>query len=122
MLIPLYLSLEKAMGIKDRFDGHIVSGHVDGLAEVVSLENMARSIEIEFKVPGSLKKYIVRKGSVCLDGVSLTVNKVKDDIFSIMIIPHTQTQTIIQHYTVGTQVNLEVDLMARYAERFGNLV
>ena len=111
------VNLEKAMAVGDRLGGHIVSGHVDGLGEVLSMEEEARSIKFRFAVPSSLERYIAEKGSVCIDGTSLTVNQVGSGWFEVNIIPHTLQETIISEYRVGTQVNLEVDLLARYLER-----
>lgn len=111
------VNLEKALLPATRLGGHFVSGHVDGLAKVTQIESAARSHNISFKVPPGLIKYIAEKGSVCIDGVSLTVNDVSDDSFSVMIIPHTWESTLFQTYQAGSQVNLEVDLLARYVER-----
>ncbi len=110
------VNLEKAMLPTTRMGGHLVSGHVDGLGTVVSLSEDARSIRLEIEVPAGLKKYIAVKGSICIDGTSLTVNSVDDVIVGLNIVPHTQQRTIIQHYSKGTRVNLEVDLVARYLE------
>lgn len=110
------VNLEKAMLPTTRMGGHLVSGHVDGLGTVVKLSEDARSIRLEVEVPASLKKYIAVKGSICIDGTSLTVNSVDDVIIGLNIVPHTQQRTIIQHYSKGTGVNLEVDLVARYLE------
>ena len=110
------VNLEKAMLPTTRMGGHLVSGHVDGLGTVVSLSVDARSIRLEIEVPAGLKKYIAVKGSICIDGTSLTVNSVDDVIIGLNIVPHTQQRTIIQHYFKGTRVNLEVDLVARYLE------
>lgn len=110
------VNLEKAMLPTTRMGGHLVSGHVDGLGTVVSKAEDARSIRLEIEVPGALKKYIAVKGSICIDGTSLTVNSVNDRIIGLNIVPHTQERTVIQHYSKGTRVNLEVDLVARYLE------
>ncbi|MBT8127720.1 MAG: riboflavin synthase [Gammaproteobacteria bacterium] len=110
------VNLEKAMLPTTRMGGHLVSGHVDGLGTIVKLSEDARSIRLEIGVPAGLKKYIAVKGSICIDGTSLTVNTVDDVIIGLNIVPHTQQRTIIQHYSKGTQVNLEVDLVARYLE------
>lgn len=110
------VNLEKAMLPTTRMGGHLVSGHVDGLGTVVNKSGDARSIRIEIEVPGELKKYIAVKGSICIDGTSLTVNSVDDCIVGLNIVPHTQERTVIQHYSKGTKVNLEVDLVARYLE------
>ena len=111
------VNLEKAMAVGDRLGGHIVSGHVDGLGKVLAMTPSARSTQFRIQVPNSLSRYIAQKGSICIDGTSLTVNTVGDDWFEINIIPHTMQETIISNYTVGTIVNLEVDLIARYLER-----
>ncbi|UCB54916.1 MAG: riboflavin synthase [Thiotrichales bacterium] len=110
------VNLEKAMLPTTRMGGHLVSGHVDGLGTVVSKSGDARSIRLEIEVPAELKKYIAVKGSICIDGTSLTVNSVDDRIVGLNIVPHTQERTVIQHYSKGTRVNLEVDLVARYLE------
>ena len=111
------VNLEKALLPTTRLGGHLVSGHVDGLGEVVSIKEEARSIQLIIRAPEDLKHYIAMKGSICIDGTSLTVNKITDADFEINIVPHTQQQTIIKNYKPGTQVNLEVDLIARYLER-----
>ncbi len=111
------LNLEKAMQASDRFGGHIVSGHVDGVGELVSQQSEGKSIRLEFSVPQELQYFIAAKGSICIDGTSLTVNEVSGTSFAVNIIPHTQDETIIGDYRVGQQVNLEVDLVARYLER-----
>lgn len=110
-------NLEKALAVGDRLGGHMVSGHVDGLGEVISKTASARSWQYKIKAPAELERYIAEKGSITIDGVSLTVNGVFDGGFDINIIPHTLEETIIKHYQTGTRVNLEVDLIARYLER-----
>ncbi len=110
------VNLEKAMLPTTRMGGHLVSGHVDGLGTVVNKSGDARSIRLEIEVPVELKKYIAVKGSICIDGTSLTVNSVDNRIVGLNIVPHTQERTVIQHYAKGTKVNLEVDLVARYLE------
>ncbi|MDX1750666.1 MAG: riboflavin synthase [Methylophaga sp.] len=110
-------NLEKALAVGDRLGGHMVSGHVDGLGEVISKTASARSWQYKIKVPTELERYIAEKGSITIDGVSLTVNGVFAGGFDINIIPHTLEETIIKHYQTGTRVNLEVDLIARYLER-----
>ncbi len=111
------VNLEKALLPTTRLGGHLVSGHVDGLGTVLEIKQESRSVQITIQVPDTLKRYIAVKGSVCIDGTSLTVNTVDDDRFSINIVPHTQKQTIIENYSPGSRVNLEVDLIARYLER-----
>ena len=111
------INLEKAMQATDRFGGHIVSGHVDGIGEVVSLHEDARSWRFNIKAPQNLAKYIAQKGSITVDGTSLTVNAINGSELKLNIVPHTMLHTIISDYQVGTKVNLEVDLIARYLER-----
>lgn len=111
------VNLEKALAVGDRLGGHFVSGHVDGLGKVLSLQESARSVTCRIEVPVGLERYIAEKGSICIDGVSLTVNNVGDNWFEVNIIPHTMQETIISHYQAATKVNLEVDLIARYLER-----
>jgi riboflavin synthase len=111
------VNLEKALLPTTRLGGHLVSGHVDGLGEVLSIKEESRSIQLIIKAPEELKHYIAMKGSICVDGISLTVNKIMNTDFEINIVPHTQQRTIIKNYKPGTKVNLEVDLIARYLER-----
>lgn len=111
------VNLEKALAVGDRLGGHIVSGHVDGLGKIILMEPSARSVKFRIEVPAVLERYIAEKGSICIDGVSLTVNKVGERWFEVNIIPHTMQETIISEYLAGTIVNLEVDLIARYLER-----
>lgn len=110
------VNLEKALLPTTRLGGHMVSGHVDGLGQVINVSDDGRSIKYSIQVPTELKRYIAVKGSICIDGTSLTINTVNEDCFDINIVPHTQERTIIQNYKLGTQVNLEVDLVARYLE------
>lgn len=112
-----HINLEKAMQASDRFGGHIVSGHVDGIGEVVSLYEDARSWRFRIRAPRELAKYIAHKGSITVDGTSLTINKVEGAEFELNIVPHTMTHTVMGDYKMGTKVNLEVDLVARYLER-----
>ncbi|OUR71898.1 riboflavin synthase subunit alpha [Methylophaga sp. 41_12_T18] len=111
------VNLEKAMAVGDRLGGHIVSGHVDGLGTIMSLNPSARSTQYRIELPIDLSRYVAEKGSICIDGVSLTVNNVGDNWFEVNIIPHTMQETIINTYQAGSKVNLEVDLIARYLER-----
>lgn len=111
------VNLEKAMQATDRFGGHIVSGHVDGIGEVVALEGDARSWRFRLRAPRDIAKYIAQKGSITVDGTSLTVNVIEGSEFELNIVPHTMLHTVIGDYKVGTKVNLEVDLVARYLER-----
>lgn len=111
------VNLEKALAVGERLGGHFVSGHVDGLGCVLSMKESARSVQFRFEMPADLGRYIAEKGSICIDGVSLTVNNVGEQWFEVNIIPHTMQETIMSSYAVGTKVNLEVDLIARYLER-----
>lgn len=111
------VNLEKAMRPTDRFGGHIVSGHVDGVGEVSQIIKHTDYVEIWVKAPDAIAKYIAHKGSITVDGVSLTVNKVNGAEFMLWIIPHTLKETVLGTYKVGTEVNLEVDVIARYLER-----
>jgi len=111
------VNLERALLPTTRLGGHMVSGHVDGVAHVAHIKPQGESIIITFEVPPQLSKYIASKGSICVDGVSLTTNVVSDSGFEVNIIPHTQQQTIIGEYRQGSQVNIEVDVVARYLER-----
>ena len=111
------VNLEKAMQPLSRLGGHLVSGHVDGIATVESISPNARATEYWLSTNSDLMKYIPYKGSVCIDGISLTVNEVEQNRFKLTIVPHTAEQTTIAEFQVGTQVNLEVDQIARYLER-----
>ena len=111
------LNLERAMRPTDRLGGHIVSGHVDGLGTVQSIADDARAQRWRFAAPAGLLKYVAKKGSICVDGTSLTVNEVDDEGFEVALIPHTVAHTRFAETRIGDAVNLEIDLMARYAER-----
>jgi riboflavin synthase len=111
------VNLELAMTLTDRLGGHLVTGHVDGMAELVSRESDARAERFEFEVPVGLEKYVARKGSICIDGVSLTVNAVEGRRFSVCLIPHTLAVTTLGELLPSDSVNIEVDLLARYVER-----
>lgn len=111
------VNLEPAATPSTALGGHIVSGHVDTMASVVARRADARSVRFEFEVPSAFARYIAPKGSVTLDGVSLTVNGVDGTRFDVNIVPHTLERTIINNYQPGTEVNLEVDVLARYVER-----
>jgi riboflavin synthase len=111
------VNLEKSLRLSDRLGGHLVSGHVDAIGRVVSVEPDARSQRWRFEIPHELSKYIAAKGSVCIDGVSLTVNDVEVNTFGVNLIPHTIAITTFADKRVGDGVNIEVDLIARYVER-----
>ena len=111
------VNLEKALAVGDRLSGHFVSGHVDGVGRVVAMEPDGRSLRVEFDAPPALERYWARKGSVCVDGTSLTINDARDNRFAVNVIPHTLEQTLFSTYRPGTEVNLEVDLLARYLEQ-----
>ncbi len=111
------VNLEPAISLGERLGGHLVSGHVDCTGTVISVASDARSIRLGIEIPAEYARYVAKKGSVCVDGVSLTVNEVSGNTFELNIIPHTAEVTIIGDYRNGTVVNVEVDLLARYLER-----
>jgi riboflavin synthase len=111
------INLERALKAGDELGGHILAGHVDGLAEIVAREDLTNMARLELRAPSDLSRFIAAKGSIALDGVSLTVNAVKDNLFSVLIIPHTLEVTTLGKLRTGDVVNLEVDLMARYVAR-----
>jgi len=111
------LNLERALRLGDELGGHLVSGHVDGVAELVARDDFLDSANLTFRAPAALARFIAAKGSVAVDGVSLTVNAVSGDTFSVLIIPHTLKVTTLGALQPGAPVNLEVDQMARYAAR-----
>ena len=111
------VNLEKAMNFSSRVNGHLIAGHVDGVGVIKEMKNAGRSILILIEFPEELEKYISKKGSIAVDGVSLTINGTKENTFSINIIPHTLSGSIISEYNIGTKVNIEVDLIARYLEK-----
>ena len=111
------VNLEKALTPSTRLGGHLVSGHVDGIGEVIARKPAARSVQFSIRTPDALARYIAHKGSICVDGTSLTVNAVSGAVFELNIVPHTLQETIMDEYQPGRQVNLEVDLIARYLER-----
>jgi len=112
------VNIERALKIGDELGGHIVSGHVDGLAKLVSVKQDGDSYRLTFEAPAPLHRFIAPKGSVALDGISLTVNEVEGQTFGVNIIPHTWLHTTLSKTTVGDSVNLEVDRLARYAARW----
>tara|TARA_Y100001956_G_scaffold81694_1_gene100028 strand:+ start:6680 stop:7333 length:654 start_codon:yes stop_codon:yes gene_type:complete len=111
------VNLEKAMLPTTRFGGHIVSGHVDGVGEIVERNLVGRAIEFWVAMPQELSKYVAEKGSITVDGISLTVNALRKNAFKLTIVPHTGEETTIADFNVGRKVNLEVDVLARYMER-----
>ncbi len=111
------VNLEKALTPTTRLGGHMVSGHVDGVGELLSLDNDGRSVHMRIQAPAELAKYIAEKGSITVEGVSLTVNAVNGKLFDLNIVPHTMQETTLVDFAVGQRVNLEVDLIARYLER-----
>ena len=119
-IIGVAVNLERALLATDRLGGHLVSGHVDGVGHVLSVNDDARSQRWRIKAPPALLRYIAEKGSICVDGVSLTVNAVDDTGFEVNLIPHTLAHTAFGETKVGAAVNLEVDLVARYVERLLN--
>lgn len=111
------INLEKAMLPTTRFGGHIVSGHVDGVGEVIERNQTGRAIEFWIKMPIEITRYVAEKGSITVDGISLTVNDLRKDAFKLTIVPHTASETTMDEFVVGKKVNLEVDVFARYLER-----
>ncbi len=111
------VNLEKALRLADRLGGHLVSGHVDGVGEVVAFTDLDESWKLGVRVPQSLAKYIAVKGSITINGVSLTVNQVEVDVFSVNLIPYTLELTTLNELRAGSKVNVEIDLIARYVER-----
>lgn len=118
---PGRVNLEKAMALGDRIDGHLVTGHVDGIGEVTAFEPLGESWRLEVRAPRELARYIARKGSITVDGVSLTVNRVEDQaqgtVFEVNLIRHTLQVTTLSRLAPGAKVNLEIDLLARYVQR-----
>lgn len=114
---PKELNLEKALRLADRLGGHLVAGHVDGVGEVIRFAPVGESHELIIRAPQALAKTIAPKGSITVNGVSLTTNRITNADFSINLIPHTMAMTTLHHLRVGSRVNLEVDLIARYVER-----
>ena len=111
------VNLEKSLRLGDRIDGHLVSGHVDGVGHVIELEELGGSARLVVQAPAALARYIARKGSIAVDGVSLTVNRVDGERFEINLIPHTRAVTTLGRLAPRTRVNLEIDMLARYVER-----
>ena len=117
LLVRQRVNLEKALTPTTRLGGHLVSGHVDGIGEVIARKPSARSVQFSIRTPDALARYVAHKGSICVDGTSLTVNAISGAVFELNIVPHTLQETIMDEYQPGRQVNLEVDLIARYLER-----
>lgn len=111
------VNLEKALLPTTRLGGHLVSGHVDGVGEIIARETAARAEQFRLRVPTALARYIAHKGSIALDGISLTVNGIANDVVSLTIVPHTLSETTVAQWHAGTTLNVEVDLLARYVER-----
>jgi len=120
LLIGDSVNLEKSLRINQGIDGHLVSGHVDGIGKVQSINKDGDSSRIKILVEDDIIKYIAKKGSICINGVSLTVNSVEDNIFDVNIVPHTFSVTTLRNLSVESNVNLEIDLIARYVERLKN--
>ncbi|MBL1142853.1 MAG: riboflavin synthase [Proteobacteria bacterium] len=114
------INLEKAMMLSDRINGHMVSGHIDGVGKIIAKQDEGRSIRFTIEFPAELNKFISKKGSVTVDGVSLTINDVNNNVFDVNIIPHTLSETIFSEYEIDTKVNLEVDQIARYLDKLIN--
>jgi len=114
---PGPVNLEASLALGDKLGGHLVTGHVDGLGEVLAFEPVGESRRLRLRVPKALARYVARKGSITVDGVSLTVNRVEDEVFEVNLISHTLAVTTLSRLAAGAKVNLEVDLIARYLER-----
>jgi riboflavin synthase len=114
---PQAVNLEKALRLSDRLGGHLVSGHVDGVGSVLNFEQLGECWKLDIRAPHTLSKYIAPKGSIAVNGVSLTINSIEQDVFSMNLIPHTLENTTLQFLAVGSLVNLEVDQIARYVDR-----
>jgi riboflavin synthase len=114
---PSAVNLEKSLALGDTLGGHLVTGHVDGVGNVLAFEPAGESKCLRLRVPEAFARYVARKGSITIDGVSLTVNRVEDDVFEVNLIPHTLAVTTLSRLTAGAKANLEVDLIARYVER-----
>ncbi|CAN4268540.1 RibC Riboflavin synthase alpha chain [Methylophilaceae bacterium] len=114
---PQAVNLEKALRLSDRLGGHLVSGHVDGVGSVLNFEQLGECWKLDIHAPHALSKYIAPKGSIAVNGVSLTINSIEQDVFSMNLIPHTLENTTLQFLAVGSLVNLEVDQIARYVDR-----
>lgn len=114
---PQAVNLEKALRLSDRLGGHLVSGHVDGVGTVLNFEQLGECWKLDIRAPHALSKYIAPKGSIAVNGTSLTINSIEQDVFSMNLIPHTLENTTLQFLAVGSLVNLEVDQIARYVDR-----
>lgn len=114
------VNIETSLTINKLISGHLVQGHVDGIVKIIRIQEIDASWNIRFQIEPGLSKYIIKKGSVTLDGVSLTVNDVSNLEFSVMIIPHTYQNTIFKSYVVGDEINIELDMLAKYIEKLGN--
>ena len=114
------VNIEKSLTINKLLSGHIVQGHVDTCSEITELKKIDNSWYVKIKIDSTYMKYIIQKGSITLDGVSLTINEVYTDEFSVMVIPHTYTNTIFKNYKVGSILNTEIDILAKYIEKLGN--
>jgi riboflavin synthase len=114
------VNLEKSLRLTDRLGGHLVQGHVDGVGTVTALDEAGGSYRLEIEAPGELARFIAKKGSITVDGVSLTVNAVEGARFEVNVIPHTRAVTTLRNLARGARVNVEVDMMARYVERLAN--
>jgi riboflavin synthase len=114
---PGRVNLETSLALGDKLGGHLVTGHVDGLGEVLAFDPVGESKRLRLRVPQAFARYVARKGSITVDGVSLTVNRVEADVFEVNLIPHTLAATTLSRLAAGAKANLEVDLIARYVER-----
>jgi riboflavin synthase len=118
LTVGAHVNLERAMPLGGRMGGHIVSGHVDGVGEIVEKVPASGAVKVVFRMPEELARYVAAKGSICVSGVSLTVNGVGEDRFDVVLVPHTREKTSLDALPIGARVNLEVDMLARYVARF----
>ena len=114
------VNIEKSLTINKLLSGHIVQGHVDTCSEITELKKIDNSWYVKIKIDSTYMKYIIQKGSITIDGVSLTINEVYNDEFSVMVIPHTYSNTIFKNYRIGSILNTEIDILAKYIEKLGN--
>jgi riboflavin synthase len=114
------VNIEKSLTINKLLSGHIVQGHVDTCSEITELKKIDNSWYVKIKIDSTYMKYIIQKGSITIDGVSLTINEVYNDEFSVMVIPHTYSNTIFKNYKIGSILNTEIDILAKYIEKLGN--
>lgn len=112
-----YVNLERALKMSERLGGHIVSGHIDCIGKLISINQLSNFYNLEFKIPQNSAKYVIYKGSITINGISLTVSQINDSIFKVAIIPHTYQNTVLKYLKIGDSVNIETDILAKYVEK-----